>query len=60
MKKTLCGINARERSEGHYMTLFQLNITCPKCKEISDKEVEQFRQEMFLEEEIKLIKRKET
>jgi len=40
-EEALCGINVRSKSEGHYVTLFSLNITCPNCiriwKEYVDK-----------------------
>ena len=39
-KYTLCGINVKDRPDGETMTLFQLNITCHKCKELYKEEIE--------------------
>lgn len=39
-EKALCGLIVKERREGKdHMTLFGLNITCPKCRKMYDMEM---------------------
>ena len=38
-ENTLCGISVKERSPKDYMTLFQLNITCPECRRLYERKL---------------------